>query len=447
MDPTNFYTAAFAGKHRVVKDTLAAAASAGELDLNAAALQVMHGQMLRAGAKGRIECLRLLLEAGADPNTIDQTEGPGKGASLLRYAVGYENVELVKLLIRAGADLARKDQQGYTIFDVAGALGNAEIRAVLAEAGAVGSKFTTVWQAAYYGDVVQLRALLAAGAELYNEGRSPLNLAAMNGHVEVCTILLEAGQDVEGTDQDQFTPLMTAASEGHVDVVRLLLEHGADPKVKRGVNTLLKAARNAINVSRERKQALLALLENAGAKIDPAFTAVKTLASASEQPGFLETARHVAGLLGCEPRPWKKRKGVYQFPRFHDAALPQAQADARAAGFCLVRTGVATNLQESALLFPSRDKYVVVAACGTNTNMGGGDAHDIVVWLRAMDAENPFELTECGHDRVAGAFSGPVVNALPLAERMLRFCPELSGPAAELAEELEQSRRFGFWWD
>jgi len=138
---------------------------------------------------------------------------------------------------------------------------------------------------------------------------------------------------------------------------------------------------------------------------------------------------------------------VYQFLRFNSAALPQAQADARAAGFCLVLFGATVHSPETALLFPSGDKYVVVAACGTNTNMGGGDAHDIVLWLRAMEQENAFELTECGFDRLGGVFCGPVSNALPLAERMLRFCADLPGPAKELAEELVQTRRFFFWWD
>ena len=79
--------------------------------------------------------------------------------------------------------------------------------------------------------------------------------------------------------------------------------------------------------------------------------------------------------------------------------------------------------------------------------MGGNDAHDIVLWLRAMEQENPFELTECGFDRVGGVFSGPVNNALPLADRMLKFCPELTGSAKELADELVQTRQFFFWWD
>ncbi len=443
----DLYEAGHFGKPRELKALLAAASNVGELDLNGAALQVMRGLGLKAGAKGRVQCLRMLLEAGADPNAVDPVPGPGQGSSLLFYAVSNQSVDILNVLIAAGADVTRKDEHGYTILDSAGAVGSPAICAVLEQAGALRSAFSAIWQAAFRGDAKRVQELLAVGTDPNVEGRCPLSYAAMNGHVEVCKILLEAGLEVEGTADDGLTPLIVAAAGGHIEVVRLLLRHGADVKAKRGANTPLKAARGAVNVSREQKQTLLALLEEAGARIDPAFTAIKQLASAAQQPAFQETVRHISGVLGCAATPWKKRKGVYQFARFNAAALPQALTDARATGYCLIRSGATTHLQEMALLFPSSDKYVIVAACGTNTNMGGNDAHDIILWLRTMEQENPFELTECGFDRVGGVFSGPVINALSLADRMLKFCPELTGSAKELADELVRTRKFFFWWD
>jgi hypothetical protein len=189
----------------------------------------------------------------------------------------------------------------------------------------------------------------------------------------------------------------------------------------------------------------LTLLENAGVKLEPAFASVKDFSKTAQQPTFLEILRHIGGLLGTDPKPWKKRKGVYQYWRFNPIALPQAQTDAREAGFCLVRSE-SFKTDPTALLFPG-DKYAAIAACGTNTNMGGNDAHDIILWLREMERKNPFELTACSFDRLGGTFSGPVLDALPLAERILRLCPEFSGPAEALADELRQSREFFFWWD
>jgi hypothetical protein len=198
-------------------------------------------------------------------------------------------------------------------------------------------------------------------------------------------------------------------------------------------------------LTKERKQELLALLENAGVKVDPAYALVKEFAKAAQQPVFLAALRHVGGLLGRDATPWKKRKGVYRFDAVNPTTLAEAQTNARAAGFCLIGNET-WKANPTALLFPTGDKYAVIAALGTSTN-GGPDTHDLILWFRNMERENPFELTECGFDHLSGVFPNPVVNALPLAERMMRLCPEFQGPVEALAAELEQGREFGFWWD
>ena len=85
----DLYEAAYLGKQRVLKDLLNSASNSTELDLNAAALKVMNGLGLKAGAKGRVECLRLLLQAGADPNTIDPAPAWAR-SSLLDTPYGIE---------------------------------------------------------------------------------------------------------------------------------------------------------------------------------------------------------------------------------------------------------------------------------------------------------------------------------------------------------------------
>jgi hypothetical protein len=253
--------------------------------------------------------------------------------------------------------------------------------------------------------------------------------------------LVEEGYEVDGPSPKSFTPLMHAAAGAHLDVVRFLIQNGADVKAKRGVNTPLKVARGVVGVSKERKQALMALLEGAGENIDPAYAHLKQLAPAAQRPEFLEAVRHAGGLLGTTGGPWKRHKGVYQFWHANLAALPQARADARSAGFCLVES------RETALMFPTNDKYVVIAACGTGTNMRGLDTHDLIVWFRDMERENPFELTLCSYDQLAGEFVGPLVNELPLAERMMQLCPEIDGPVEDVARDLRETRAFSFWWD
>jgi Ankyrin repeats (many copies) len=83
----NLYEAAYFGKQKALQEQLDTANNLDKLELNNAALQVMLALGLTAGAKGRVECLRLLLRAGADPNTVDRAPGPGQGSTLLHYAV------------------------------------------------------------------------------------------------------------------------------------------------------------------------------------------------------------------------------------------------------------------------------------------------------------------------------------------------------------------------
>lgn len=59
------------------------------------------------------------------------------------------------------------------------------------------------------------------------EGRTPLHIAAWQGHTGTVELLLRHGADVNATDREQRTPLQSAAWQGHESVVWLLLKAGA----------------------------------------------------------------------------------------------------------------------------------------------------------------------------------------------------------------------------
>ncbi len=59
--------------------------------------------------------------------------------------------------------------------------------------------------------------------------RSPLHLAALNGHKGAVVSLCEHGASVGPTDSHGMTPLHKAVTQGFEDVVEELLERGLDP--------------------------------------------------------------------------------------------------------------------------------------------------------------------------------------------------------------------------
>ena len=83
--------------------------------------------------------------------------------------------------------------------------------------------------AARQGDLAQVQALLAAGADPndYERAYSPLMHAAGAGNVELTRLLLARGAKVDHRDHNGERALLWAAYAGHVEIVRLLLAAGA----------------------------------------------------------------------------------------------------------------------------------------------------------------------------------------------------------------------------
>ena len=99
-------------------------------------------------------------------------------------------------------------------------------------AGSVVAQDTGLMGAAKQGDAEAARALLAGGADpnlARGDGMTALHMAALEGHADVVSALLEAGAEVGPTTRiGAYTPLHLASQGGHAAVVRALLDDGAD---------------------------------------------------------------------------------------------------------------------------------------------------------------------------------------------------------------------------
>lgn len=230
------------------------------------------------GPRGRHDWWTYLERGYADPfrdvlrKMPDVVDAPfdDSGRTMLMYAVS-SSIEIVNILIRAGADVNRRDSCGRPVWDFAPTSGPScvEIWRTLIQAGlnlsSRGTKNETplirvcgvyIDPAAWPGNVEVVKTLLKAGADpnmVGNGTRSALFDAAVHGHARVVQVLLQAGAHVEAatlgnrgsSEVEGVTPLIAAAEGGHLDVVHLLVDAGAD--VNRsdasGFTALMGAAR------------------------------------------------------------------------------------------------------------------------------------------------------------------------------------------------------------
>ena len=221
-----------------------------------------------AAANGRSNCVKKLLDAGADVNASSKYDK--QTALILAVAKGF--FECVELLIQAGADLNAAPQYGSTAIIAASQYLNHRTEKnvdhgkcieLLIGAGTDVNKRdrdgrTTVAFAADCGRDDVLKSLITAGADVHaadEQGKTPLFRVVEKFHTECTRLLINAGADVNATNEDGATPLNIHCiknsnlqeAEEHKQCVNLLLNTtGIDVNAgdKNGVTPLINAARN-----------------------------------------------------------------------------------------------------------------------------------------------------------------------------------------------------------
>jgi ankyrin repeat protein len=150
-------------------------------------------------------------------STVER-EGQG-GWTPLHVAVAEYQADIVRFLVRAGADLGARTEHHRTPLHVALEF-CPDLVPVLQRLGAV----LDAPSAAYLDAVDTLSAHLDGGASA-SDGSSGVDLlswAALGGAPATARLLLERGADADGG------ALHAAARSGRLDMVRLLLDAGAD---------------------------------------------------------------------------------------------------------------------------------------------------------------------------------------------------------------------------
>ena len=191
-----------------------------------------------AARHGQVACVRLLLERGS---TVDATDDGGW--TPLMDAAYANQPDAVRALLAAGADPRRENRELETALSNAREVGSSGCLELLRAAL---SAEELVLEAARSGDAAQLRAALAAGADLgsadllcrrchhHRERSTALHWASAEGHVASATALLAHGAAADAADgaSGGWTALHASVCNQQVATVRLLLDAAADPQLK-----------------------------------------------------------------------------------------------------------------------------------------------------------------------------------------------------------------------
>merc|ERR1712029_802555 len=202
---------------------------------------------------GSVECLKLLMKCGVDPNAQDFIGHTALSVTFYEYVkllgdyavdedceeckrpdwcdcmVMDNMVNLCFELVGHGAKVDLRNHRGYALIH----------------------NFCSVWleENIYTKKERALKLLVELGANIDQESdfqhTTPLQDACVNGHVSLACMLIVYGASVNTKGRMGQTALHYAAMAGHADCVQLLIEWGADVNVcdRKGESPTDKAER------------------------------------------------------------------------------------------------------------------------------------------------------------------------------------------------------------
>jgi ankyrin repeat protein len=208
---TPLHLAAQIGNATVIAPLIAAGAPVTALTTTGATA------LMQASHAGSTESVRMLIENGADLNLKETANGQ----TALMFAAAADRVDVVKMLVARGADLAATSR----VEDLSALTMTAEVDQNgvprPAPAQGPGPNIPGVTRGFNYNELIGKHGGLAA-----------LHFAARQGALATVEALVKGGANINQRGAgDKTTPILVAAINGHFDTVSYMLDNGADPNL------------------------------------------------------------------------------------------------------------------------------------------------------------------------------------------------------------------------
>ncbi len=244
-------------------------------------------EFLYACKDENIDKIKKAIDSGFDVNqkTTSTTKFP-KGTAGLLVAAQWNRVDVIKLLLKHGANIEIENTEKTTPLMGSVIEGNFSAMVELISQGAninCEDKFknnllhwATKQMTLDVGVRLNILKYLVDKKKINinkgnNLGESPLTNIIKKGHLSIVTYLIQNGADVnqEPNKEAEYNPLKWACLEGHLDIVKELVKYGAD------VNHLDKWGDSALRVAcRQNRVDVIKFLILCGAKITPSVLEV-----------------------------------------------------------------------------------------------------------------------------------------------------------------------------
>ncbi|XP_068219711.1 uncharacterized protein [Palaemon carinicauda] len=232
---TLLHLAAFEGQTEIAEILIEAGASVNSCTTD------MSTPLHRGCSQGNRKVVELLVKKGAYINAQDKN-----GSTPLHEAAKGFHTAIVKVLIDNKADSSKLNKKKQTFLNLIGQQlmptvesGDSEVLQQWLEWGASpDTKGNLHWSILHHacarGQLNIASLLIERGADVNIEDSNkttPLHTACFHGHSRIASLLIDSNANINAQDQRGNTPLHSAVSGGHAELINVLLERNCDTTI------------------------------------------------------------------------------------------------------------------------------------------------------------------------------------------------------------------------